>query len=90
MLCILGNWDLTHQHCAPCCGCRLPSNAICPYVYVACNGSVVYASDTQRCQGTCNPLVAPSPSPQAASITRPAWLLVTALLSLVALFALLL
>ncbi len=34
-------------------GCAIPSVAICPYVYQACNGSVVAANGNQRCAPVC-------------------------------------
>ena len=68
--------------------CRLMPITICPFVFKACNGSVVYASNAQRCPSNCTtpPIRG---NELSASIARPAWLLVTALLSLLALLGLL-
>ena len=74
---------LTSQMC-PLNDCAIPSVAICPYVYQACNGSLVYASFSQRCAPPC-PTPSPSPSPvkSASSMVQPHILVV--LLSLVVL-----
>jgi len=82
----------TSQMC-PLNDCAIPSVAICPYVYRACNGSLVYASFSQRCAPPCladtatspSPTPSPSPSPvkSASSMVQPHILVV--LLSLVVL-----
>lgn len=63
-------------------GCSLVSSTICPLVYRACNGTVVAATESQRCApSSCNAATAPStttappPPPLGAGVTSPlsAW-----------------
>ncbi|GAX81260.1 hypothetical protein CEUSTIGMA_g8692.t1 [Chlamydomonas eustigma] len=52
--------------------CALPVSAICPTVYLACNGSLVYATSTQPCAPACpNPSVSGTYPPTLPSPPQP-------------------
>ncbi len=55
---------LSAQMC-PLTGCSVPAVAICPYVFRACDGTVVNASAAQRCAPAC-PVGAPGQAPNGA------------------------
>lgn len=75
---------LTANTCPTQLGCSLPRSPICPYIYLACNGSVVYATSAQRCAPTCLPSVK-SPG-GGASMIQPAIILSSMLVLGISLF----
>lgn len=49
-------------------GCALPASPICPYIYMACNGSIAYATAEQPC----GPAICPSDSSDGSSSSNQA------------------
>jgi hypothetical protein len=74
---------LTAATCPTQIGCSLPVSPICPYVYMSCNGTLVYATSASRCAPTCASVTAVKGSGMDASAVRPVVLL-TSLLALIA------
>ena len=70
---------LTAAMCPTQIGCSLPISPICPYMYMACNGSLVYATSAQRCAPSCS---LPVKSGLGASTVQPL-LLLTSLLAMI-------
>ena len=70
--------------CATQSGCALPATPICPYVYKACDGSVVYATAEQPCGPASCPGDSSNNNHQALSIGLCVGLIVPAGLLLIA------
>ncbi len=83
------------QQC-PLPGCSLAGVPICPYVYVACDGSTAYATPQQRCAPTCPTLDTTAAPPKVDDLklsgslaaVRPIMLVALAVLAVMMLSAL--